>query len=84
MVYCVSLNLVNEPGLIVPFATLILLMPNDATLIASLKLNVIVLAASNLSDFVTAAADGTATKLTINYDGTGALNSQVTITLDNV
>jgi hypothetical protein len=33
-------NLVNEPGLIVPFATLILLMPNDATLIASLKLNV--------------------------------------------
>ncbi|SEH59717.1 membrane protein [Bathymodiolus azoricus thioautotrophic gill symbiont] len=46
MVYCVSLNLVNEPGLIVPFATLILLMPNDAILMASLKLNVIVLAAT--------------------------------------
>ncbi len=39
---------------------------------------------SNLSDFVTAVANGTDTKLTISYDGTGALNSQVTITLTNV
>ncbi|VVH58504.1 Chitinase (EC, partial [uncultured Gammaproteobacteria bacterium] len=41
-------------------------------------------ATSNLSDFVTAVANGTDTKLTISYDGTGALNSQVIITLANV
>jgi Ran GTPase-activating protein (RanGAP) involved in mRNA processing and transport len=32
-------------------------------------------ATSNLSDFVTAAADGAHTKLTINHNGTGSGNS---------
>jgi hypothetical protein len=36
-----------------------------------------------LSDFVTAAADGAHTKLTINHNGTGSGNS-VTIILKNV
>ena len=36
-------------------------------------------AASNLSNFVTAVADGANTKLTIDHDGTGALNSLVSI-----
>jgi Ca2+-binding RTX toxin-like protein len=36
---------------------------------------------SNLSDFVTAAADGTNTKLTIDHDGTGTLNSPVSIVI---
>jgi hypothetical protein len=36
-----------------------------------------------LSDFVTAAADGAHTKLTINHDGTNS-GSSVTITLKNV
>ena len=40
-------------------------------------------ATSNLSDFVTAAADGAHTKLTINHDGTNS-GSSVTITLKNV
>ncbi|CAC9452951.1 hypothetical protein, partial [uncultured Gammaproteobacteria bacterium] len=39
---------------------------------------------SNLSDFVTAAADGTGTKLTIDHNGTRALNSSITIALSNV
>jgi hypothetical protein len=41
-------------------------------------------ATSNLSDFVTVAADGANTKLTIDHDGTGTLNSPVTITLKNI
>jgi hypothetical protein len=41
------------------------------------------MAFSNLSDFVTAAADGAHTKLTINHNGTGSGNS-VTIILKNV
>jgi ABC-type Fe3+ transport system substrate-binding protein len=40
-------------------------------------------ATSNLSDFVTATADGANTKLTIDHDGTGALNSLVTIVMTN-
>jgi hypothetical protein len=40
-------------------------------------------ATSHLSDFVTAAADGAHTKLTINHDGTNS-GSSVTITLKNV
>ncbi|SGZ64586.1 Chitinase [Bathymodiolus thermophilus thioautotrophic gill symbiont] len=40
--------------------------------------------ASHLSDFVTATASGTGTKLTISHDGTGVLNSSVTITLTDV
>jgi ABC-type Fe3+ transport system substrate-binding protein len=38
-------------------------------------------ATSNLSDFVTATADGANTKLTIDHDGTGALNSLVSIVI---
>jgi hypothetical protein len=34
---------------------------------------------SNLSDFVTAVADGANTKLIIDHDGTGALNNLVSI-----
>ncbi len=41
-------------------------------------------ATSNLSDFVTAAADGTHTKLTIDHDGTGVSGSSVTIILKNI
>jgi hypothetical protein len=41
-------------------------------------------ATSNLSDFVTAAAEGTGTKLTIDHDGTGISNNSVTIILKNV
>jgi hypothetical protein len=37
-----------------------------------------------LSDFVTAAADGAHTKLTIDHDGTGVSGSSVTIILKNV
>jgi Ran GTPase-activating protein (RanGAP) involved in mRNA processing and transport len=40
-------------------------------------------ATSHLSDFVTAAADGAHTKLTINHNGTNSGNS-VTIILKNV
>jgi hypothetical protein len=39
------------------------------------------LSTSNLSDFVTATADGANTKLTIDHDGTGALNSLVSIVI---
>jgi hypothetical protein len=39
---------------------------------------------SNLSDFVTATAEGTGTKLTIDHDGTGISNNSVTIILKNV
>jgi hypothetical protein len=41
-------------------------------------------ATSHLSDFVTAAADGAHTKLTIDHDGTGVSGSSVTIILKNV
>ena len=41
-------------------------------------------ATSNLSDFVTATAEGTGTKLTIDHDGTGISNNSVTIILKNV
>ncbi len=40
-------------------------------------------ATSNLSDFVTATVDGANAKLTIDHDGTGALNSLVTIVMTN-
>jgi hypothetical protein len=39
---------------------------------------------SNFSDFVTAAAEGTSTKLTIDHDGTRVLGNSVTITLENM
>ncbi|WP_337925539.1 BspA family leucine-rich repeat surface protein [Bathymodiolus thermophilus thioautotrophic gill symbiont] len=39
---------------------------------------------SNLSDFITATADGASTKLTIDHDGAGELNSPVTIILGNI
>jgi hypothetical protein len=39
---------------------------------------------SNLSDFITVVAEGANTKLTIDHDGTGALNNLVTITLKNI
>ncbi|SHA15745.1 Chitinase [Bathymodiolus thermophilus thioautotrophic gill symbiont] len=39
---------------------------------------------SNLSDFITATADGVSTKLTIDHDGAGELNSPVTIILGNI
>jgi surface protein len=41
-------------------------------------------ATSNFSDFVTAAAEGTGTKLTIDHDGTGVSGNSVTITLENI
>jgi hypothetical protein len=40
-------------------------------------------ATSNLNDFVTATVDGANAKLTIDHDGTGALNSLVTIVMTN-
>ncbi|WP_202783962.1 calcium-binding protein, partial [Bathymodiolus thermophilus thioautotrophic gill symbiont] len=36
------------------------------------------------SDFVTVAAEGTGTKLTIDHDGTGVSGNSVTITLENI
>jgi hypothetical protein len=41
-------------------------------------------ATSNFSDFVTAAAEGTSTKLTIDHDGTRVSGNSVTITLENI
>ena len=41
-------------------------------------------ATSNLSDFVTATADGAHTKLTINHDGTGVSGSSVTVRFHHV